>query len=764
VSLKESIKNYAFELGADLVGFGSIDRCAKAPIMMSPQGVFPGAQTVIVMALHHPDACIERGGEEHPQEIGPYSVQYLMNSRLDEMSYRMATFVEKNGYGAVPIVSSNIWRYNQYKDLKAVFAPDISHIYMAVVAGLADIGFNGLALTPEYGARNRFVTVITDAIIEPDPLIPPGTVCDQCMLCRKHCPAKALSKEIAGEKRLEIADYVYRFPDKNLWRCSWGEHFDLDLDLEIPEKVTEQVILDAVKKHGIRSGEMGQCLKFCVPKKVRSFDRAYSKTPMRVHWASADPALISRGVTDRLLARLMADGAETVIVPDPDVLAAAGIDLAAVLPGAASAVLVAVRCPPAAHNDEFWFGAQYQLDSLCYDLTRDLETLGFRSLFSIGFSGSHPDSAAGLHLTKRLLAVLPELAGTNVVANVVVTRLPIAPQRRLPDTGPERLDRGNARIDLAAHLSALAREYGADLVGFSPVSRLEEMTAQLRPAFEGDSILDATDRSIRFTPWKPDISPRKRVLKTPSDWLPGAKSVLVLGLRFHEEVLRNATRPPAEAVGPYAFQTYVTHWLGSVIGYRLVKHLEQLGYSATLTYDVTGTDSFTANPRGPQPDLFSNRFAGVAAGFGWLTESGHLATPQFGIRQRCIAIVTDAPLAPSPLYRPAAGKTACDSCGDKPCVRTCSTQAIKTEHVTVTCEGAAYTFPRIDPLRCDWCKRYVLAGESGFKYLGSKVDLPAPAEITENALAAGLLLHDPVTKYRPVVAEPCVINCPLAAK
>ncbi len=69
--LSQLVKAYAYDLGADLVGLGSIDRCTHAPIMMSPQGVFPGAQTVIVMGIHHPDACIELGGEQHPQEIGP---------------------------------------------------------------------------------------------------------------------------------------------------------------------------------------------------------------------------------------------------------------------------------------------------------------------------------------------------------------------------------------------------------------------------------------------------------------------------------------------------------------------------------------------------------------------------------------------------------------------------------------------------------------------------------------------------------------------
>lgn len=101
------------------------------------------------------------------------------------------------------------------------------------------------------------------------------------MLCKKQCPADAFEKEVNGEKVLEIEGYEYRFPNKNLWRCSWGEHFDLDLDLEIPDVVEEKVILEKIAEHGTRSGEMGQCLKFCVPKEKREWDRDFSRTPLR---------------------------------------------------------------------------------------------------------------------------------------------------------------------------------------------------------------------------------------------------------------------------------------------------------------------------------------------------------------------------------------------------------------------------------------------------------------------------------------------------
>jgi hypothetical protein len=46
-----------------------------------------------------------------------------MNDKLDHISFTLACQLEDMGFRSVPIVSSNIWRYKEYKDLKAVFAP-----------------------------------------------------------------------------------------------------------------------------------------------------------------------------------------------------------------------------------------------------------------------------------------------------------------------------------------------------------------------------------------------------------------------------------------------------------------------------------------------------------------------------------------------------------------------------------------------------------------------------------------------------------------
>ncbi len=760
MSLKDELKSYAYELGADLIGFGSNTRCKHAPIMLSPSGLWPEVKTIVTAGVHHPDACVELGGENHPQDCGPYTVQYMMNNRLDEIAYRLATFLEKAGYGALPIAASNIWRYKKYRGTDAIFAPDVSNIYMAVVTGLAEVGFSGLALTPEYGPRNRFVTVITDAEIPEDPLLPPGSVCDRCMLCRKHCPAQALSKEIAGEKVLKIDPYEYRFPDKNLWRCSWGEHFGLDLDLEIPEVVDDKVLLEKIREHGARGGEMGQCLKYCVPAHLRAFDKSYSQSPVRKLATHVDHAQAPRALQDRTLAAALAKGAEYLIVTPIKELEARGINAKNGLPGAQSAVTVVITYPQTGANSDFSFGAYYLVDSICYDLARAMEALGFRSVMTIERSGSQPQDAPGRNITGRILAGIPQFAQQKVVANTVITEQEIPAQMRGGRVNRLPADYNNNQADLTNTITDLARAWGADLVGVASVDRLNQLARQLEPVFNGEEILVATNNATNFTPWEPVVARSTRKVKKPADYLPDAQAVLVLGLRLHRATVQRATKPPAEAVGPYAFQTYITNWLAKIIGTRLVQRLAELGYAAVITTDLTGTASQAANPRGLQPDLRSNRFAAIGAGLGYLTDSGYVATPEFGIRQRFIAVVTNAPLRPSPLSVLDEGERLCDNC-DHPCVTYCPTRAFGAGRIDLACEGYHFSCLTLDSKRCDWAKRYTLRGDCGNKYTGSPVDIPiGKEEVTPASLTEALRQHNPMEKHLPANAEPCIIKCP----
>ena len=108
-----------------------------------------------------------------------------MNPRLDDISFLVARFLEDEGHAALPIAASNIWRYTGYKDLKVDFAPDLAHRYAAVAAGLAEIGWSGLALSPKFGPRQRWVSIVTEAELVPTPMYTGDPLCDRCGLCRE---------------------------------------------------------------------------------------------------------------------------------------------------------------------------------------------------------------------------------------------------------------------------------------------------------------------------------------------------------------------------------------------------------------------------------------------------------------------------------------------------------------------------------------------------------------------------------------------------
>jgi len=737
------VKGYALrELGADLVGIANIARFGKAPLKMSPQGIMPSARSVIVMAVHHPDAAIEMGGRQHPQEIGPYRVQYWMNAVLDEMSYRMALHLERGGHAAVPIVSSNIWRYKGYKELTEHFAPDLSHLHAAVAAGLSEFGYSGLSITPEFGARQRYVTVITDAALESTPLLDPGTVCDGCNLCVKHCLSGALSKEIDGENVVEIEDKRYTYARKNLWRCAWGEHFDLDLDLPIPDLVDEDVIIEMVRKHGFRSGEMGSCLRYCLPKKLRYFDPDYTNAPRRRRRRPAPGP--DRPLIERVRALAMRRGIDFVVMSGAARLEEMGVDIAQQLPDGAAALTLGLHFRTPESPDATRQARRYVLEAAAYDVARELERHGHSALSCTGF----PEET----LQARLTSILP---GRTVETATVLTSAPLGAtslELPAPEPGPVSPDA------LADDLKRLAAALGADLVGVAPAERLAALRPQLADILGGEKILVARDRSSRFHEYDPEINEVEAKALTPDDHLRGARSVLVMGLRLPAETVRRTARPPAEAIGPYAFAQYESVNLLRLMGLRASRLLEDRGFRAALTFDLCGTGSSVGNPRGEQPDAFSNRFAAVAAGLGRLGRGGFVLTDEFGPNLRFVAVVTDAELTPDELA-PDACAQACKGCSR--CIDACSTGAFSRE-VTVDMDGISESFRLLDRNRCDWAKRYSLVASEGVGFLGWQMDVPVPDEIDADALAGGLRAHPVIEKYRPCNFEACALACPLA--
>ena len=742
--LSGRIKTYAREIGADLVGIANVERWRNAPLRMSPQGIMPQARSVVVMGLHHPDGCIEMGGREHPQIIGPYAIQYHMNSFLDRMSRQMGRFLEGTGHQAVPITASNIWRYRGYKELTAQFAPDMSHIYAAVAAGLAELGYSGLAMTPEFGARVRFVSVITDAELEPTPLLAGDVLCDRCMLCRKHCMSGALTEEVPGTVSLEIEGHTYTRADKNLWRCSWGEHFDLDLDLPKPAHVTEEVILETVKKHGVRTGEFGSCLRYCLPAAKRTWDRNYTNAPRRKKTVQADLQNVPETLRRELSSRVASAGCDFAVVHEGEALGRIGIEMSDHLPNACRAVTVGVRVPvtPKESAEGLLVAARLEANWGAYRVARALEDAGYDVVVATDLSA------------ERMRPALEGLAGgQELVTGTVLTNAPL--KADITIATPAEVTRD---APLNERVKEQVRQLGAEVVGISPADRVERLKGQLQKIFDGRESFGAKDVGARWQEYKPEIRVERMRVLGPAEHLEGARSVIVIGVSIPEAAVTTAGEPPAEAVGPYLFGAYVSRGTLAGIALGLVKWLVWQGHRAAFCEDLMGTGGWAASPRGPQRDVFTSRFEAVCAGLGVIGTGGFVLSPGHGPHMRYAAVVTDAEIASDAVLKAQPLRKLCDR-GCRACVQRCAVHAFG-EPVTIEVEGVSMSFVLRDLKRCDWSKRYALVGSGGMKYLGGKTDVAPPEEITAETLGKALSTYDPVFKHRPGALEWCAIACP----
>ena len=201
----EIVKEAAKQAGADLVGIASMDRFEGAPKQQDPRYIYPDAKACIVLAFRIPRGYL-RGIEE-----GTYFAAYAamgyggLNLVYMPIVLRELTcFIEDHGYECAPIP-------NNYPGTTISFAtqqvvprsrpvrdglpmPDVMVDFRvaAYAAGLGEFGYSKMFLTPEYGPAQRFVALLTNADLEPDPIFE-GQICDRCKSCVRQCSGNAIS-------------------------------------------------------------------------------------------------------------------------------------------------------------------------------------------------------------------------------------------------------------------------------------------------------------------------------------------------------------------------------------------------------------------------------------------------------------------------------------------------------------------------------------------------------------------------------------------
>lgn len=109
----------------------------------------------------------------------------VVNFRLDLVASHLAQAIQGGGFVALPVPAS------QTVDWQALCSL-FPHKTAAHLAGLGWIGKNCLLITPQYGARVRFATVLTNLPLEPSAKRIESK-CGTCTECVDICPVQAFT-------------------------------------------------------------------------------------------------------------------------------------------------------------------------------------------------------------------------------------------------------------------------------------------------------------------------------------------------------------------------------------------------------------------------------------------------------------------------------------------------------------------------------------------------------------------------------------------
>ena len=231
--LTQSVKEVARQHGAVLVGVAPVERFDPQPPLYDaapeghhPRDFLPDARSVISVAMPIlppvmdtpailadkkmamiPDHAKYPYLEVFYNRVGHVVHDYM----LEFIGQWVGQYLLARGYQAMIFPTTGLhpkvddltdietWEgpprgdAKEFSPFRYTYGP-FSHRHAATRAGLGEFGYNNIVLTPQFGPRQRFNSIITDAELVPDPLISePICLRDQCALCLEACIMRCIT-------------------------------------------------------------------------------------------------------------------------------------------------------------------------------------------------------------------------------------------------------------------------------------------------------------------------------------------------------------------------------------------------------------------------------------------------------------------------------------------------------------------------------------------------------------------------------------------
>jgi len=178
------LKRIAFSLGAGAFGVGYIDDLRVYFDGLTPaqtEGLSHGISIGVRLST-----AVLKGITTGPTPL--YLHHYRMaNMLLDQITLRLSSVIQMNGYNALPIPASQIIDWQRQ-------TAHLSHKMIAIRAGIGWLGKNNLLVHPEYGSHIRLATILTDMPLAVNHKID-NRGCGRCRECIDACPVSAIKED-----------------------------------------------------------------------------------------------------------------------------------------------------------------------------------------------------------------------------------------------------------------------------------------------------------------------------------------------------------------------------------------------------------------------------------------------------------------------------------------------------------------------------------------------------------------------------------------
>jgi epoxyqueuosine reductase QueG len=198
-----TLKRFCFQQGIDLFGVAKIYEI-KEDFMLSEQ-ILKKFDKAISLGVRLSQSVLEEI-QDAPTRL--YFHHYrTVNVFLDQAAFRVCNYIQKKGYLAIPIPSSQIVDWQEQK-------AHLSHKKIGYLAGLGWLGRNNLLVHEELGSQFRLTSVLTNMPLKTDK--PKRKNCGDCRLCVKICPSGAIKENPSDFDHLKCFEKLKEFQKQRL--------------------------------------------------------------------------------------------------------------------------------------------------------------------------------------------------------------------------------------------------------------------------------------------------------------------------------------------------------------------------------------------------------------------------------------------------------------------------------------------------------------------------------------------------------------------